>query len=367
MEYIPVSSVYMKNHELSNVTECITSGWLSSLGKYVFEFENRFSNYLGTKFSLTCSNGTSALHLGLLGLEIGEGDEVIVPSFTFIATINAILYCGASPVFVDIHPDTWCLDPENVKQKITDKTKAIMPVHLYGNPAHLDELLSMAQHNNLFIIEDCAEALGAEYQRKKIGSMGHVSCHSFYGNKIITCGEGGMVSTNSKEIADKITMLRDHGMSPKKPYFHETLAYNYRMTNLQAGVGLAQLENIDFFISERQLIFDEYKRHLKEIEEITLPFPGDSKRSPVNWLYTICLKRGNRDHLIDFLKKQNIDTRPVFHPCHKMPYINSKVSLPVTDMISASGISLPTFIGLTTDQIKYVSDQIKQFLISHTS
>lgn len=216
MDYIPISNTTLEGKELEYLTDCIESGWISSLGKYVSEFENNFSNYLSTKYSLTCSNGTTALHLALLSLGIGPGDEIIAPSLTFIATINAILYCRAKPVFVDIVPVTWCLDPEDVKQKISKNTKVILPVHLYGNPADMSELVRISKKNNIFILEDCAEALGATYNGQHVGTFGHISCHSFYGNKIITCGEGGMISTGSEEVSNKIKMLRDHGMSPKK-------------------------------------------------------------------------------------------------------------------------------------------------------
>jgi len=296
-----------------------------------------------------------------VSLGVGEGDEVIVPSFTFIASVNSILYTGAKPVFVDIDMVTWNLDPEDVKKKISPKTKAIMAVHIYGNPAPLDEILQIARREKLFVIEDAAEALGAEYKKKKIGSLGNISCFSFYGNKTITCGEGGMVCTNDDAISDKIKMLRDHGMSPQKRYYHEILAYNYRITNLQAAVGLSQFERLSDFLKERDRIFNRYSENLKNIEQIQLPFSGDDTLQPVNWLFTMLLKDGDRDELMQYLREKRIDTRPSFHPCHKMPYINHNIHLPVTEKISATGVSLPTFVDLKDEQIDYITNMISEF------
>jgi len=365
MKTIPISQPELQGKEKHYLNHCIETGWVSSLGGYISEFEQQFSEFLGQTYSLTCSNGTAALHLALLSLGIKEGDEVIVPSFTFIATVNAILYCRAKPIFVDIDPLTWCLDPKDVANRLSKRTKAILCVHLYGNPAEMSALINISEEHGIFLIEDCAEALGARYQGKRVGSYGHVSCHSFYGNKIITCGEGGMISTASEEISTRIKMLRDHGMSSKKRYLHEMLAYNYRMTNLQAALGLAQFQQIDSFFSRRQQIFHEYINYLHDVSELGLPFPGDAIRKPVNWMFTVILKRGDRDELMDHLRKQGIDTRPVFYPCHKMPYINEDCDLPVTNSVSGTGISLPTFVGLEKKQIIYICDCIKSYFAAH--
>ncbi|MHC4888776.1 MAG: DegT/DnrJ/EryC1/StrS family aminotransferase [Planctomycetota bacterium] len=360
MEKIPVSSSDLRGNEENYLVDCIATNWVSSQGRYVFEFESKFSQYINVNYSLACSSGTTALHLALLGLDIEEGAEVIVPSFTFAATVNSILYCDAKPVFVDIDPITWCLDPVDVKAKLSAKTKAIMVVHLYGNPANMDKLQKIAKASGLFLIEDCAEALGVKYDGKHVGSFGDVCCHSFYGNKTITCGEGGMVSTNSETICNKIRLLRDQGMVPEKRYYHKMLAYNYRMTNLQAAVGLAQLERMDHFLKERLRVSDKYFEFLKEVDGITLPFAGDSVRKPVSWLFTILLKNGDRNELARHLREHSIDTRPVFHPIHKMPYISDNSFLPITDTVSDSGISLPTYTQLTNEQIKYICNVLKK-------
>lgn len=361
MKMIPISKPELHGKESVYLNHCIKTGWVSSLGHYISEFEQRFSEFIGQSYSLSCSNGTTALHLALLSLDIGEGDEVIVPSFTFIATVNSILYCRAKPIFADIDPVTWCLDPQDVAKKLSTRTKAILIVHLYGNPADMSALTRISEENGVYLIEDCAEALGASYKERYVGSFGHVSCHSFYGNKIITCGEGGMISTASEEISNRIKMLRDHGMSSRKRYLHEMLAYNYRMTNLQAALGLAQLQRIDDFLSRRQQIFNEYVKQLNDVSEIGLPFLGDIVRKPVNWMFTIVLKNGNRDALMEHLRKHGIDTRPVFYPCHKMPYIDANCILPITNSVSGAGISLPTFVGLKKQQIIYICDCIKKY------
>ena len=403
MRKIPISNTDLEGNEKKYLANCISSNWISSLGEYVIKFEKKFSEYLDVKYSLACSNGTSALHLALLGLDIKEGDEVIVPSFTFVASINAILYCKAKPVFVDIDSKTWCLDADEIKKKITPRTKAILVVHIYGNPAEMDEIQKIADNNNLLIIEDCAEALGAKYYTKmsdvrcqmsdskrtgekdsskqegrsakslssvstssqsvwrKCGSFGDVSCHSFYGNKIITCGEGGMFCTNSGSIYKRVKMLRDHAMSPEKRYQHETLGYNYRITNLQAAVGLAQFERIDHFLNERRRIFDKYREFLADIDGVVLPFAGDNVRKPVNWLFTILLQKGDRDDLIKYLDRYNIDTRPAFYPIHKMPYIDDDSVLPVTENVSKTGVTLPTYTKLKDEEVKYICETIRNY------
>lgn len=361
-EFIPVSNSDLTGNELIYLENCIKTNWISSLGEYVLNFENKFSKLIDTKHSLSCSNGTVALHLALLSLDIKPGDEVIVPSFTFVATINSILYCGATPIFVEIDPDTWCMDINDIKRNLSTKTKAILVVHIYGNPADMDEISELAKLKDLYIIEDCAEALGATYNRKPVGGLGDVSCFSFYGNKIITSGEGGLVSTNNTMLFEKIKMLRDHGMSLTKRYYHEVMGYNYRFTNIQAAIALAQLEKIDLFLKRRKEIFELYSE-LLNIPMIQLPFQGDSIKHPVNWLYTVIIKNGKRDEVIEFLKENNIDSRPTFFPCHKMPFINKKIELPITEEISSGGMSLPTFTKLKNSEIEFIAEKIKNRLL----
>ncbi|MEW6042550.1 MAG: DegT/DnrJ/EryC1/StrS family aminotransferase, partial [Elusimicrobiota bacterium] len=281
--YIPIASSLFRGNEKKYLMECIETNWISSLGRFVSLFETNFSKFIGNRYSLTCSSGTSAIHLALLSTGIKENDEIIVPSFTFIATVNAILYCGAKPVFADIDPVLWCIDPAEVRKKISRKTKAILVVHIYGNPAEMGELQKIAKEEGLFLIEDCAEALGAKYNNKYVGSFSDMSCFSFFGNKVITCGEGGMVSSNNSDLIEKAKIYRDHGMDPQRRYHHIVNGYNYRMTNLQAAVGLAQLEKIQSYLKERRRVFEEYFKRLQEVDDIILPFKGDKIRKPINW------------------------------------------------------------------------------------
>ena len=359
-DFFPISSSCLNGNEIDYLKNCISSNWLTYLGEYVELFEQHFSKYINVDYSMACSNGTVALHLALMAIGIKPGDEVIVPSFTFIASVNAILYVGATPVFVDINPATFCMNEELITSKITSKTKAIMPVHLYGNSCEMNIIMEIAKSQNLMVIEDCAEAIGATYYNQKLGSLGHISCFSLYANKIITSGEGGVVCTNDPVLAERIKMLRDHGMSKSQRYVHEILGYNYRITNLQAAVALAQIEQIEEFMKQRALIFNWYYQYLQK-ENIQMPYVGDENIKPVNWLFTILVKKKTRDGLAEFLKKNNIDTRPVFHPAHKMNYIKTVENLPNTDFVSSVGLSLPTYVGLTEENVKYISNRVNDF------
>jgi perosamine synthetase len=362
MQFIPISSSNLTGNEINYLKQCIDTNWISSLGKHVREFENQFSVYTGRLFSLACSSGTTALHLALEALGIGEGDEVIVPAFTFIASVNAILYTGAAPVFVDIEEETWNMSLQAVQAAITPNTKALLVVNIYGNPASMDDLREIARKHELKFIEDNAEALGGEYKGRKLGSFGDISCHSFYGNKLVTCGEGGMVSTDNEEWAETIKMLRDHGMSSTKRYYHLVKGYNYRMTNLQAAVGLAQFERINEFLEERRRIFERYSSQLIKSDNISLPFQGDRDRRPVNWLYTVRIHSKNRDEVAAALKKKGIDSRPGFVPAYKMPYIDSIKSLPVTERVSKESLSLPTYVDLGDEQIDYITKELLKLI-----
>ena len=237
--HISLAQPQLSGNEYKYLMDAFLSTWISSIGSYISRFEETFSNYCGVKYGIATSNGTTALHLALSALDIGSGDEVIVPDITFAATINAVLYTGAVPVIVDVEEDSWCIDPDEIEKAITPKTKAIIPVHIYGQPCNMDAICAIARKNNLYIIEDCAEAHGAEWKNGKVGSFGIISCFSFFGNKVITTGEGGMCITDSIELNEKMRILRDHGMSRKKKYYHEVIGFNYRMTNLQAAIGLS--------------------------------------------------------------------------------------------------------------------------------
>lgn len=353
---IPVMTPLLSGNELKYVTECITTGWISSQGAFVKKFEQQFAEYSDMKFGLAVSNGTVAIHLALVALGIGEGDEVIVPDITFAASINGVIYTGATPVMADIDPETWTLSPEAVEKLITSKTKAIMPVHIYGHPCHMDELMAIAKKHNLLVIEDCAEALGALYKGKHVGTFGDAATFSFFGNKTITTGEGGMVLFKDETICNKATVLRDHGMSKSKRYWHDYVGYNYRLTNMQAAIGCAQLERLDEFVNAKRKMAAVYNAGLSKHSAITLP-PEKEWAFNGYWLYTCIIdpKGGvSRDEMIEKLMKNGVETRPVFYPLHQMPpyvqYIKSGQTFPVADKISLNGISLPSSVTISAEE-----------------
>jgi len=354
---IPVAEPDIGQEELDNIIEAVKSGWISSKGKFIVEFEEKFSKYCSAKFGVSTSNGTAALHLALAALGIKTGDEVIIPTLTFIACANVVRYTGAKAVFVDSHPDYWCIDPEKIEEKITKKTKAIMPVHLYGHPCDMEPITKIAKKHNLFVIEDCAEAHGAEYRGKKVGSFGTISCFSFYGNKIITTGEGGMCLTNDEVLAGKMRILRDHGMSPQKRYWHEVIGFNYRMTNLQAAIGVAQLNRIDKFVEQKRKNAEIYNKFLKNVDEIVLA-PEMPWAKSVYWMYSILVKDNfglDRDNVLDKLTRSGIDNRPFFYPIHCMPPYKENISYPIAEKLSAEGLNLPSSVKLSKNDIQTIA------------
>ena len=368
-KFIPVASPALIGNEKKYVLDCLKTNWISSTGKYVNLFERKFSEYIGVKHAITCSNGTVALHLALLALDIKNGDEVMCPTLTYIATANSILYVGAKPIFVDCQQDTWNIDPDKIEGKITKKTKAIIVVHLYGNACDMEAIIKIAKRHGLYIIEDSAEALGSKYlpadrqgKEKMCGSFGDIATFSFFGNKVITSGEGGMVVTNNDELAKKVALLKNQGMDTNKRYWHPVLGYNYRLTNVQSAIGLAQLENVKKFIAKRRQIAKMYSHYLKNIEGITLPTEKDYTFHSY-WMYCILIEKEygvDRDRLMGLLEKQGIQTRPFFYPIHTMPAYQSlhHYGLDVSKEISRKGINLPTFYNLGEDQIKYIAHQL---------
>lgn len=356
---IPIAEPCLGEEELNNVIEAVKSGWVSSKGKFIEEFEQKFANYCSRKYGVATSNGTVALHLALEALGIKEGDEVIVPDLTFVAVANTVTYCNAKPVFVDSHPEYWCIDPEKIEERITKNTKAVIPVHLYGHPCDMEWIMDIAEDYNLYIVEDAAEAHGAEYKGRKTGSFGGISCFSFYGNKIITTGEGGMCLTDNEELAEKMRILRDHGMNPNKRYWYDVIGFNYRMTNLPAAVGVAQLTKINQFIEKKRQIARWYSEELKELEEKELIklHPEMPWAKGVYWMYSILIedKFGiSRDNLIKKLEEKGIDTRPFFYPVHVMPIYNGDDKFPVAEELSKKGINLPSGVNLKEDSIKKI-------------
>ena len=346
--------------EISNVLECVTSGWISSQGRFIPEFEKTFSEYLGGGHAVAVANGTVALQLGLTALDIGPGDEVIVPNFTFGASINAIIHSGAKPVLVDVDLETWTIDLNELLKLITPQTKAIMPVHIYGQPTHIDEIKDIALKYGLLVIEDCAESLGATYKGRRVGLDGDCDCFSFFANKTITTGEGGMVIFKDAEFAKKARILRDHGMHPKKRYWHEYAGFNFRMTNMQAAIGVAQMGRIDEFLSRKKLIFQTYNRLLANQKDITF-LPNNDWSENSYWLYTIILKgygTSVRDELIVRIANRGIDARAGFYPMHQMdPYREFGCGdYPITTYLSDNSISLPSSISLSDDEIHHICD-----------
>lgn len=350
--YVPVASPNLKGNEFKYLVDAFLSTWISSSGKYINEFEAEFSKFCDTTYGVAVSNGTVAIHLALETLGVGPGDEVIVPDLTFAATINTVFHAGAIPVIVDVKEDSWCIDPEEIKKAITPKTKAIIPVHLYGQVCDMDAIMKIANEHNLFVIEDCAEAHGAKYKGRKVGSFGHISTFSFFGNKVITTGEGGMCVTNSQVYNDTMRVLRDHGMSKEKRYWHERIGYNYRMTNLQAAIGVAQLERIDEIIDQRRAIENDYRVLLEKFSFIEFQSDFDNI-SRITWLVSALITNGKRDELLDKLKLEKIDARPFFYPLGDMePYKDFVFSNKNSKSLSEKGINFPTAHNLLNADIR---------------
>ena len=365
---IPVCIPLLGERELEYVTDCIKTNWISSKGKYVEEFEEKFAKYCGCKYGITTTSGTTALHLALASINIKKGDEVIIPASTMIATAFAVIHCDATPVLVDAEPETWNMDVEKIEDKITDRTKAIMPVHIYGHPCDMDPMMKIAREHDLYVVEDAAEAHGAEYKGKKAGGIGDVGCFSFYANKIITTGEGGMVVTNDEEIAERAKSLRNLCFSKERRiYLHSEVGYNYRMTNIQAAIGLAQFEKIDELAEMRRRNAHLYNEYLKDVEGITLPTEKEWAKN-VYWMYSILIEDefgASRDELMNKLEKKGIETRTFFIPMHVQPvFLNMGLfkgeSYPVAEDLARTGMYLPSSSGLMEEEIKFICDAIKE-------
>ena len=358
-EFISVAEPDLSGNEKKYVLDCVESTWISSLGKYIGQFEEKFASFCDVKYGVSTSNGTVALQLALVALGIGKGDEVIIPDLTFIATANACVYVGAKPIFVDAEKETWNIDANKIEEKINDKTKAIIAVHLYGHPCDMDKILEIAKKHKLKVIEDAAEAHGATYKGKKVGSMGDVGCFSFYGNKIITTGEGGMCTTNDKRLAERMTFLKDHGMDAKKRYWHPEIGFNFRMTNIQAAIGLAQLERADKIIATKRSNAKLYAELLKDVEGVTLQ-PQAEWAETVYWLHSILVKdKTRRDGLMKELKENNIDSRPFFYPMHELPPYETANDFPIATELSGRGMNLPSSTKLSEEDIKRICTVIK--------
>ncbi len=358
MNRIPISMPIFNGNEKKYLNECIDTGWVSANGHFITDFESKFAEFCGSKYAVACSNGTTALHLAIECLDIGPGDEVIMPTFTYIATANAVAYSGAKPVFVDVEPHTWNIDPDKIEDAITPRTKAILPVHIYGLPANMDNIIDIAKKYNLYVIEDAAEAHGAKWGDKSVGAIGNIGSFSFFGNKIITCGEGGMLVTNNELFSNKMKFLRSQGVDPNRKYWHLSLAYNYRMTNMQAAIGLGQLEQVSWHMNERQRVASLYKNNLSDYGDLFSMQAIPEKASPSYWMFTIKLSdkvKCERDVVMDRMEKNNIEMRPAFYPMHVMPpYYDASLSFPIAEEISKRSINLPSHANLTEEHINYI-------------
>jgi perosamine synthetase len=366
---IPLCIPEIRGNEWKYVKECIDTNWVSSVGSYVNLFEERFNEYVSSKSAVVTMNGTAALQLALVTLGISEGDEVIVPSLTFISPINTIKYVGAEPVFVDVCRDTFVMDAEKIEEMITPKTKAIMPVHIYGHPADMDRIMEIALKHNLFVIEDATEALGSKYKGKMAGTIGDIGCYSFNGNKLITTGAGGMFVTNNLEYGNRAKFLSNQTkvVTENKAFYHTEVGYNFRMPNLLAAFGVAQLENVEEYIKVKKESAEYYKELLREVKGITLNIEKDNVENCF-WLYSILVEKEyaiTRDELIQKLNAEKIEARPFFMPIHDMPpYKDCRHGdLSVTKELYELGINLPSSVGLKKDEIEVVCSIIRKYSI----
>src|SRR5580692_4832944 len=361
--FIPISKPSIGAREKELVLDALDSGWVSSIGKYIDQFEATFARYCGTEYGLAVSNGTTGLHLALAALDLKPGDEVIIPDLTFVATANAVAYTGATPVLADIDADTLCIDPASVRSLISERTKAIIPVHLYGHPADMDALTEIGDAHGVDIIEDAAEAHGAEYKGRRVGGLAKCGVFSFYGNKVITTGEGGMLTTNDREFYERARRLRDHAMSPQRRYFHEERGFNYRITNLQAALGVAQLERIDEFLERRAEIMSWYEQEIATTERVRLNRVKNWAKSAF-WM--ICLEvdwfdEARRDLFMQTLRDRGIDSRPYFCTMSSMPMYKQK-SMPISARKAQIGLNLPSYFELTKLEVQRIGSDVNALL-----
>ena len=349
--------------EISYVTDAVTNGWNAEWNKYLVKLEDSFAKYIGVKHAIATTSCTGAMHLSLKALGIKPGDEVIVPETTWIATAAVVTYVGAKPVFVDIEKDTWCINPNSVKQAITSKTKAIMPVHLYGGMARMDEIMNIANENNLIVIEDAAPSLGANFHGKKSGSFGLASAFSFQGAKVMVTGEGGMFVTDDTEFFEKVSKLADQGRSYTKALWNDSIGLKYKMSNLQAALGVAQLERLEELVDRKRQIFTWYKKRLENIDGLSMNLEISQSKNTF-WMTTIVMEKDfgiTRDEFIQKLKDWNIDSRPVFYPLSHMSMFETQHH-PNAENFSQNGINLPSGHDRTEEEINYICNVIKKLL-----
>jgi len=366
---IPVAIPDLSGREEEYVVEAIRSTWISSTGSYIDRFEEQFAAACGAQNAIAVSNGTVALHLAMLTHDVRPGDEVIVPSLTYIATANAVRYVGAEPVFIDVDPETWCMDPDLIEDAITSRTRGIIPVHLYGHPADMDRINHIAGIHGLWVVEDAAEAPFATYRGNPVGSLSSMATFSFFGNKVLTSGEGGAVTVSDPQLELRARTLRGQGVDPERRYFFPVTGYNFRLTNVACAMLCAQLERAAEILKRRQAIFDQYEKLLDGVPGIGFqPIADWATRSP--WLFCITVDPESyghsRDDLMNELRRHGIDTRPFFIPLHTLPPFkkNSKQrgeQLPVTTHLAQQGLNLPTYAALSNKDLHRISDVISNY------
>jgi perosamine synthetase len=360
---IPAAAPDLSGNEERYVVEAVRSSWISSTGPFVDRFEREFAELCGTRSAVSVANGTAALHLALMALGAGPSDEVIVPSLTYIAAANAVRYVGAEPVFVDVDGATWCIDPDLVEAAVTPRTKGIIVVHLYGHPADMDAINAVAAAHGLWVVEDAAEAHFARYKGRPVGGLGTIGTFSFYGNKIITSGEGGALTLNDPDLERRVRMLRGQGMDPERRYYFPIVGYNYRLTNVACALLCAQLERREEIVARHRQIFAAYRERLEGTPGIGFQ-PVTPWAEPAPWLFCITVDEADygcsRDELMARLAERRIETRPFFIPLHRLPpYCDASRRrgdrLPVTERLGATGMNLPTYAHLQTPEMQRVT------------
>ena len=366
-EKIPITKPSITQLEIDYVNDAVSHGWGSQCYEYIYRFEKAFSAFQQSTYALATSSCTGAIHIALMALGIKAGDEVIVPEITWIASVEPILYIGAKPVFVDVLPDTWCIDPSKIEAAISPRTKAIIPVHVYGNLCEMDEIMTIAQKHHLLVLEDAAEALGSEYKGKKAGSIGDAGVFSFHGTKTMTTGEGGILLTNHPDVYQRAKILNDHGRDPKigKTFWMQEYGYKYKMSNIQAALGCAQLERIEELVDKKRQIFDWYKELMTALPCSLNPEKPGTKNS--YWMPTAIFDQSvgfDRDALFAFMKERNIDCRPFFYPLSSLPMFETKPDNLVSYGMFERGINLPSFHDMKKGDIEYIFQTIETYIHS---
>lgn len=372
-KFIPIAEPDLSDLEGTYLLDAFRSGWISSIGRYIEQFEREFAQFCEVEHAVAVTNGTVAIQLALLAAGVGPGDEVVVPALTFVATAAAVKHVGAEPVFVDSEPEIGTMDPVAVARAIGPRTKAIIPVHVYGHPADMDPILEIARSRNLVVIEDAAEAHGARYKGRRVGSMGDMATYSFYGNKLLTTGEGGMVVTSDPKLEARLRFLKDHAMDPNRRYWHPEVGYNFRMTNLQAAVGCAQLRRFDEIMEHRRNVVALYRTAFESHPHFVIN-PARTWAQAVPWLVCLLLPEGTtraqRDDVAASLKSDGFDTRPYFHPLSAMPpyeqckRVGRSEGLPVAESLSARGMNLPSVRMVSPEDAASIAEAVRRGLHS---